>query len=185
MKAGHWTTTHPQSPHRQIQVQAAQGPEAYGRFASRHDSCRPRSSYGHRIPAHPCSKPWLASQNRVARKFHTSPQLTGQLSFKSGIFKKPDIAVELDQQVEIAVGTFLSAGARAEHPKLFGFVTPRDCVDFIPLRAYLVKHAHLQNIYIIPKNESAAQVPRPVSSDRAKARPFPGNYISESFLRRA
>ena len=36
----------------------------------------------------------------------------------------------------------LPAGARTEDPKLFGLVLPRDSVDFITLRAYLVQHAH-------------------------------------------
>ena len=41
----------------------------------------------------------------------------------------------------------LCACARTEHPKLFGLVRPCDSVDFLPLRPYLVKHAHCKIIH--------------------------------------
>ena len=44
----------------------------------------------------------------------------------------------------------LPAGTRTEHPKRFRLVFLRDSVDFIPLRAYLIQHAHIFNANIIP-----------------------------------
>ena len=55
-----------------------------------------------------------------------------------------------DKEINIATWAFHPAGARTEDPKPLGLVLPRDRVDFIPFRAYLIHHAHLENANIIP-----------------------------------
>ena len=69
-------------------------------------------------------------------------------------------SIVFDKKIHIAVGAFLHAGARTEDPKPFCLVFPRDSVDFIPLRAYLVYHAHP---YVA---STSYHIPRPARSER-------------------
>ena len=52
-------------------------------------------------------------------------------------------AVEVHDEIDVAVGALLLAGTRAEDPKLFGLVLSSDGVYLVAPRPYLVKHTHI------------------------------------------
>ena len=99
-------------------------------------------SYPDCLRTNTCGKTRLSEQCGIPDKIDFSTYRIGKLVFKAAILKKPNAVVELHQKVHVAVRAFLFAGDRTEDPKLLGLVPSRDCVDFIPLRVYGVKHAH-------------------------------------------
>ena len=107
------------------------------------DVLRQIRKYRHRLSANPVCEPARTRQHPRRNNIHGAPKHARYSIFDCDIIAKAHVGFELHKKIDIAIRALLFAGARTEHPKLFGFVLAGDRVDFIPLRPYFVKHAHL------------------------------------------